>query len=129
MTDTRTFTIAAITFNLHSSRTTKLWTLNFLIVKDMEHKISGSIKIGPESKLCKIIAVYDHHFCQTHINHSGGSRISRRGAASTHRHPTRALFGENVCENERIGPRKGRGRAPMDQVGCEFWSKTSIIIQ
>ena len=26
--------------------------------------------------------------------------------------PTRVLFGKNVCQNERIGSRRGGGRAP-----------------
>ena len=41
---------------------------------------------------------------------SGGSRISRRGAVHPlggHRPPMRVLFGENVCENERIGSHRG----------------------
>ena len=72
MTDTRTFTTAEIVdFKFSNCQL------------DVEHKISGLRKIEPEPKLRKIIAVYEHHFCQTHIN----------------------------------------------QIGCEFWSKTSIIIQ
>ena len=38
-------------------------------------------------------------------NTSGGSRISRRGRGP----PMWALFGENVCENERIGSHGGGG--------------------
>ena len=50
------------------------------------------------------------------IHYSGGSRISRRGGACTRKGrglgpPTQVLFGENVCENERIGSHKG-WRAP-----------------
>ena len=50
---------------------------------------------------------------------SGGSRISRRGAC-THlggREPlTQVLFGENVCENERIGSHREAciRHAPLD---------------
>ena len=45
---------------------------------------------------------------------SGGSRISRRGACTRWGRgpPTQVLFGENVCENERIGSHGGGGRAP-----------------
>ena len=50
---------------------------------------------------------------------SGGSRISHRGGVHPlgggHRPPTWALFGENVCENERIGSHMGgvrRARPP-----------------
>ena len=45
---------------------------------------------------------------------SGGSRISRRGGMHPlggHGPPMRALFGVNVCENERIGSHRG-WRAP-----------------
>ena len=48
----------------------------------------------------------------------GGSRISRLGGGGgRHRPLTWALFGENVCENERIGSRWGGGRRrrPLDQ--------------
>ena len=41
---------------------------------------------------------------------SGGSRISRRGGVHPlggHGPPTWALFGENVCKNERIGSHRG----------------------
>ena len=41
------------------------------------------------------------------VMYSGGSRIPRRGGRGP---STWALFGKNVCENERIGSR--RGRAP-----------------
>ena len=47
----------------------------------------------------------------------GGSKISRRGRGPVwggHGLPTRALFGENVCENERI--ESHRGRAPENFV-------------
>ena len=45
---------------------------------------------------------------------SGGSRISRRGGVyplGGCGPPMQALFGENVCENERIGSHRG-GRVP-----------------
>ena len=45
---------------------------------------------------------------------SGGSRISRRGGVHPlggHEPPMQALFGENVCENVRIGSHRG-WRAP-----------------
>ena len=45
---------------------------------------------------------------------SGGSRISRREGRAP---PMRALFGENVCENERIGSHRGwraPGTPPLD---------------
>ena len=41
---------------------------------------------------------------------SGGSRISRRGGVDPlggHGPPMWVLFGKNVCENERIGSRRG----------------------
>ena len=59
---------------------------------------------------CKVLLVC--HVVEAYIT-SGGSRISRRGGV----HPLggrplmRALFGENVCKNERIGSHRG-GRAP-----------------
>ena len=34
-----------------------------------------------------------------------------------HRHPTRTLFGENVCENERNGSCWGGGHAPAAPPG------------
>ena len=48
---------------------------------------------------------------------SGGSRISRGGGGGGgggRGPPTWALFGENVCENERIGSHRGAcaGHAP-----------------
>ena len=53
---------------------------------------------------------------------SGGSRISRRGGVHPlggREPPTWPLFGENVCENERIGSHGGGGgacaaHAPLD---------------
>ena len=47
--------------------------------------------------------------------YSGGSRISRRGGGRGS--PMLALFGENVCENERIGSCRGwhaPGTPPLD---------------
>ena len=44
------------------------------------------------------------------IYYRGGSRISRRGRGPVRRRCgplTRVLFGENVCENKRIGSRRG----------------------
>ena len=51
---------------------------------------------------------------------NGGSRISHRGGVHLfggHGPPLRALFSENVCENERIGSHRGRhapGTPPLD---------------
>ena len=54
------------------------------------------------------------HGAEQLIEISGGSRISCRGGVHLlggHGPPMWALFGENVCENERIGSH-GRGHAP-----------------
>ena len=45
---------------------------------------------------------------------SGGSRISRWGGGGR-RPPMWALFGKNVCENERIGSRLGGGSTRRQQ--------------
>ena len=58
---------------------------------------------------------------------SGGSRISHREG---HGPPMWALFGENVCENERIGSHRGvctRHAAPRSANALRAFSKISLI--
>ena len=48
--------------------------------------------------------------CQNTAQASGGSRISRRGDGPVRvgcGPPTRVLFSENACENEKIGSHRG----------------------
>ena len=76
-----------------------------------------------------LVFFFDLLFCpyrqsyRLYIGHtSGGSRISRRGACTRwggHGPPMWALFGENVCENGRIGCHRGgmhRARPPPPQI-------------
>ena len=42
-------------------------------------------------------------------------------------HPTWVLFGENVCENERIGSRWGGGRAPENFV-CRSTNVQALLL-
>ena len=44
-----------------------------------------------------------------------------------HGPPMWALFGENVCENERIGFRRGGGRAPENFI-CRFANSQCQIL-
>ena len=67
-------------------------------------------------------------FCTCYNGHySGGSRISRGGHAPVRGcgPPTWALFGKNVCENERIGSHRGavrRARPPPQIRQCTLSS-------
>ena len=66
-----------------------------------------------------------HDNKQLFISISGGSRISRRGGGGEHPlggHGLRtlALFGENVCENERIGSHRGACAPPMSMISTSF---------
>ena len=47
------------------------------------------------------------------------------GGGGGRRTPTQALFGENVCENERIGSHEGGGRQrhPLDPPKAFFLQK------
>ena len=72
-----------------------------ILTKD-KYRFSEKHRDGKQSKsLCILMTRQPLGKCLC----SGGSRISRRERAHVRGRgpPTQALFGENVCENERIG--------------------------
>ena len=60
-----------------------------------------------------------------------GFPVGGRGPVRGHGPPTRALFSENVCENKRIGSRRGwrvPGMPPLDPPMCCVHSSLHILL-
>ena len=61
---------------------------------------------------------------------SGGSRISRKGGVHPlggRGPPMWVLFGENICENERIGSHRGRVPGTSPQIRQCSYSKSQFL--